>query len=127
MSGSNTKLLILDDARSICSLIQSVAEEMGIEVISINDSDAFESTYLEFGPNLIMLDLQMPGMNGEEILGVLSNHQSNSAIVIISGLKEDDIDTAVQSGESKGLNMAGALPKPIDIEDLKKTLTNLSN
>jgi DNA-binding response OmpR family regulator len=57
MSNSTLKLLILDDARSLCFLIQNVAEEMGIDVIAINKPDVFESTYLECNPDLIMLDL----------------------------------------------------------------------
>jgi len=101
MSNSTLKLLILDDARSLCFLIQSVAEEMGIDVLAINKSDVFESTYLEYNPDLIMLDLQMPGMGGEEMLRILSKHQSKSAIVIVSGLKKEVIDKAVKLGQSE--------------------------
>jgi CheY-like chemotaxis protein len=127
MSNPTPKLLILDDARSICSLIQSVAEEMGNDVTAINEPDVFESTYLEYNPDLIMLDLQMPGMGGEEILRILSKHQSKSAIVIVSGLKKEIIDYAVKLGQSEGLNMAGVLPKPIDMDDLNDVLTSQLN
>lgn len=127
MSNSTLKLLILDDARSLCFLIQSVAEEMGIDVLAINKSDVFESTYLEYNPDLIMLDLQMPGMGGEEMLRILSKHQSKSAIVIVSGLKKEVMDKAVKLGQSEELNMAGTLPKPIDLDDLHNVLTSQLN
>ena len=127
MTNSTPKLLILDDARSICFLIQSVAEGMGNDVIAINEPDVFESTYLEYNPDLIILDLQMPGMGGEEVLHILSKHHSKSAIVIASGLRKEIIDNAVKLGQSEGLNMVGVLSKPIDMDDLNDVLTNQLN
>jgi len=75
----------------------------------------------------LTLDLQMPGMGGEEMLRILSKHQSKSAIVIVSGLKKEVIDKAVKLGQSEELNMAGTLPKPIDLDDLHNVLTSQLN
>lgn len=61
------------------------------------------------------------------MLRILSKHQSKSAIVIVSGLKIENIDKAVKLGQSEGLNMAGVLPKPINLDDLNDVLTSQLN
>ena len=119
--GSN-RVLIVDDDQRICRIIKRVADGIGVEAITTDKSEYFISAYLEYEPNVILMDLQMPHIDGVELLRFLAENNSSSAIVLISGMDKSVIETSVNLGLSLGLNMAGSLCKPIDIDDARSML-----
>lgn len=118
----DNKVLIIDDDQRICRLIKRVADRMGVESVTIDQSVLFDSTYRDYGPNLILMDLQMPQLDGIEILRELAAQQSEAAIILTSGMDKSVVETAEELGKSLGLNMAGILPKPIEIDRVKEVL-----
>ncbi len=116
------RVLIVDDDQRICRIIKRVADSIGVEAITTDKSEYFISAYLEYEPNVILMDLQMPHIDGVELLRFLAENNSSSAIVLISGMDKSVIETSVNLGLSLGLNMAGSLRKPIDIDDARSML-----
>lgn len=118
----DNRVLIIDDDPRICRIIKRVANELGIESFATDDSALFESAYLEYAPNIILMDLQMPKLDGVELLRKLADQDSRAAIILVSGMDKSVLETTEDLGKSLGLNMAGVIVKPIDIDNLKKIL-----
>ncbi len=122
MTRSPNRVLIVDDDPRICRIIKRVADELGVESFATDDSALFESAYLEHEPNIILMDLQMPKLDGVELLRKLADLDSRAAIILISGVDKSVLETTQDLGKSLGLSMAGVLVKPIDIDNLKTIL-----
>lgn len=118
----DNRVLIIDDDPRICRIIKRVANELGVESFATDDSALFESAYLEYAPNIILMDLQMPKLDGVELLRKLADQDSRAAIILVSGMDKSVLETTEDLGKSLGLNMAGVIVKPIDIDNLKKIL-----
>ncbi|HIM07756.1 MAG: EAL domain-containing response regulator [Gammaproteobacteria bacterium] len=119
---SKNRVLIIDDDQRICRLIKRVADGLGVESFVTDNPELFESAYLGYEPNVILMDLQMPKLDGIELLRKLAEYQSKAAIILASGMDKSVLETTEELGKSLGLNMFGFLNKPIDIDDVKKIL-----
>ena len=65
------KLLIVDDDAAMLTLIQSLLQPWGFQLQLLSDSKAFWQTLESFEPDLILLDVRMPKINGFELCQVL--------------------------------------------------------
>lgn len=113
---TKNRVLIIDDDQRICRLIKRVADDLGIESFAIDNPELFEPANLDFEPNVIFMDLQMPRLDGVELIRKLADQHSKAAIILASGMDKSVIETTEELGKSLGLNMAGFLQKPIDID-----------
>lgn len=120
---TENRLLTVDDDPRISRLVHRVAQKIGFDSLEINDSTEFESVYVEFKPDVILLDLNMPGTDGVELLRFLAGLQSRAAIFLISGVDTRIIGTTTRLGQELGLNMAGELHKPVEIVGLQSELS----
>ena len=119
---TENRLLCVDDDPRISRLVRRVAEKIGFDTLEINDSADFERTYAEFKPDVILLDLNMPGTDGIELLRFLAALQSRAAIHLISGVDTRVVRTTTKLGRELGLNMGSELRKPVAVAALRETL-----
>src|SRR5690606_25589458 len=122
---SEDRLLVMDDDPDVAELFGQIAEGLGFSVRVLNDPGKFGTAVREFEPSVIMLDLQMPGRDGIELLRELAAERSTAKIVIGSGLDNRVIATAAELGAAMGLVIAGSFCKPITPEELKAMLGGL--
>jgi len=116
------KLLVVDDQPDLCEFISEAAAALGFETRIACEAEEFRRAFLEFRPSVVVLDLQMPGADGVELLRYMAKQGSRAQILVASGMDERVLDTAEQVGRSQGLNMLGALRKPILLPDLESVL-----
>jgi EAL domain-containing protein (putative c-di-GMP-specific phosphodiesterase class I) len=69
-----------------------------------------------------MLDLQMPGTDGVELIRELGRHGLRAPVLISSGMDQRVLGSAEQLGLSYGLKMVGLVQKPIMLADLESIL-----
>ena len=118
----SNKLLVIDDQPDLCEFISEAAAGLGFESKGVTEPDAFRRAVQEFQPTVVVLDLQMPGADGIELLRFLGERGSKAQILVASGMDQRVLATAQQIGKAHGLQMLGALQKPILLADLETTL-----
>lgn len=80
---SKRKLLLADDSITIQKVVNLTFADEGIEVIAVGDGDAAMRKFEEFLPDLVMADVNMPGMNGYEICEVVKKNDITKHIPVI--------------------------------------------
>jgi len=119
-------LLIIDDEPDIGALLCQVAAGFGFEAASADNPDEFWSLYDATDPVVVILDLKIPSIDGVELLRTLAVRNCKAQILIMSGMDRRVLQTALRLGKNHGLNIVGALEKPISLTDIQKKLEEIS-
>lgn len=119
------RLLLIDDEPALAAFVATAAQECGyLASVTGNEAD-FRARFANEQPDVVALDLGMPGMDGVELLRFLSDEQFAGPVLIISGFDRRVLESAFRLGQALGLDMAGPLEKPTRLEDLETTLQML--
>lgn len=114
-------LVVLDDEAVIADLIGEIAQHEGFIVEVTTQRTAFEQA-LTRSPDVIVVDLQMPDLDGVETLRLLSQRNVQAGIVLVSGVDERTLLSAERFGINQGLSMIGTLAKPFVPDELNELL-----
>jgi DNA-binding response OmpR family regulator len=77
------RILIVDDEVQLITMVQMRLEANGYEVITANDGEAGLQKAKTENPDLIMLDVMMPKMDGYKVCGLLKNDTRYSKIPVV--------------------------------------------
>ena len=106
------KILVVDDSAEIGELIDGVLTGKGFKVAHVHDgAEAINRLEVEDDTSLVLLDLQMPGLNGRQVLNRIRGNLRTAGLPVIILTAEDDPDVELDLLE------AGAddyLRKPVD-------------
>lgn len=80
---SKHKLLLADDSITIQKVVNLTFADEGIEVVSVGDGNAAIEKLSEFTPDLVMVDINMPGLSGYEICERIRANQETSRVPVI--------------------------------------------
>lgn len=120
------QLFVLDDEQDFCDLIAKVAGGMGFEVFATTDAAAARERLRDSRGAVLILDLKMPHVDGIEMLRHLAEDGVDASILVASGADGRILESALGLGKERGLNMAGILPKPIRVRELRALLERIS-
>ena len=109
-------ILIVDDAPANIDIIMSILGDDYDMAVALNGEDALE-IIAEDKPDLILLDIIMPGIDGFEVCKIIKSNEFTSTIPVIF-LSGNSSDKDIKKG--KELGAQGFLSKPIDPEKLKE-------
>ena len=107
------RLLVVDDQADILEFIATVAELVGYRVATAQNAERAFALLREFDPSLVILDLQMPDVDGVELIRQLATYGTRAPILISSGMDPRVLASVEQLGLTQGLNMIGTLQKPL--------------
>lgn len=119
------RLLLIDDEPALAEFLASAAAESGFEPVVAESDAEFRETFLEIRPQMVALDLGMPGMDGVELIRFLAEQDYRAPVLIVSGFDRRVLESAFRLGEALGLTMAGPVEKPVRFEVLHGLLTEL--
>ncbi|MEX0618553.1 MAG: EAL domain-containing protein [Pseudohongiellaceae bacterium] len=119
-------LIVADDEAEIAEVIETVAEDMGFVVVSsIHEGSAVAATAERLRPDVILLDLVMPGADGVEVLRSLGEMNCQASIVLMSGMDQRTLDSVGALGKDHKLKITSTLTKPMTIEAIEAALSPL--
>jgi CheY-like chemotaxis protein len=119
------RAIVVDDDPGFAKFVRKVAVRCGYEVAVARDGAAFQAEYAVRQPDVILLDLQMPGTDGVEFLRILAELGCTASILVMSGFDTKVVETARRIGSARGLRMGCVLTKPILANDLRDVLNDL--
>ncbi len=90
MNAHNAKITLVDDDRNILTSVSMALEAEGYTITTFNDGEAGLKGILDGEPDLVVLDIKMPRMNGMEVLEKL--RETSAVPVIFLTSKDDEID-----------------------------------
>ena len=116
------RLLLIDDDSMVGRLLGHAAEECGCDAVRTATMASFQLSFHDTRPDIVAVDLSVPGYDGIEILRFLAGEQFRGLVLIVSGLDHRILNAALRLGISLGLDMAEPLAKPFRLEDLAARL-----
>ncbi|HEU0310998.1 MAG TPA: response regulator [Sphingomicrobium sp.] len=119
------RLLLIDDEPALAAFVAKAADLCGYEPVIAEQDQQFRDNFLENRPQMVALDLGMPGMDGVELLRFLALQGFREPVLIISGFDRRILESAFRLGEALGLQMVGPLEKPTRLEELEEILNRV--
>jgi Fe-S oxidoreductase/CheY-like chemotaxis protein len=109
-------IVVVDDEPDVCTFLQTVLEDNGAKVFVAHDGDAGLALVREHKPDLMTLDLSMPGKDGGAVYAALRGEEAiaETKVCVITGRPE--LRKLVYEGE--GRKPEGYVNKPVDEEGL---------
>jgi EAL domain-containing protein (putative c-di-GMP-specific phosphodiesterase class I) len=126
LTPNHRRLLAIDDEQGLLDVVQEIALNTGYDVVCTSDPAYFLQLTREWQPTLVLMDLQMPDVDGVELLRAMAADKLRAPIVLMSGVEDKVLRTVGDLGGDLGLNMRGVLAKPIRLETFRRTLEDYS-
>jgi CheY-like chemotaxis protein len=122
---SRPYLLAVDDEPDMAILVAEVAELEGYEARALTSGPALLAELAHRVPDVIVLDVVMPEMDGIELCRRLAERQCAAALVLISGYHGRYLHDVEALARARQLRVAGTLTKPVNLGHLRTLLRAL--
>jgi len=115
------KILIVDDQKGVRRLLEELFKKDGWEVQLAADGKEAIQRADEFLPDIVLMDMKMPNMNGLEASRIILNNISDLDIIMMTAYGEMDVvKEALDAGVKK------CITKPFDIINLRDTVNQIA-
>lgn len=116
------RLLAVDDHPDVCFTLCAIAQQIGFETRAATTHKEYLQHLNSWDPTHLLIDLQMPEVDGIQTLQHLASLKSDAAIIITSGLGTRILEAAARAAEENGLQVLGILSKPFSPKQLRNLL-----
>ncbi len=113
------RILIVDDEKNIVSSLTGILSDEGYEVSMTDDGVEALEIIQKDPPDLVLLDIWLPGMDGIEVLKTLKTYNPGVKVLIMSG--HGTIDTAVKATK---LGAQDFIEKPFSLDRITESVEN---
>lgn len=118
----STTIMVVDDSPFASKQIKDIVEDNGYEVIGYaKDGEEAIELYKELKPDIVILDIIMPGLNGLETAEILKKQDPAVKILMLSSL----CDAGIME-EVKSIGVKHLIPKPLEADVLLASLELVS-
>jgi two-component system response regulator MtrA len=102
------KILVVEDDSEMNESIVEILQAAGFEAEGILDGSAAMAKFTAMHPDLVLLDVQLPGLNGLEIAGLIRQNHGTPIIMLTARTDTEDIVKGLEAGADD------YVPKPFD-------------
>jgi CheY-like chemotaxis protein len=111
----NAKILVVDDNSTNLKLVSDVLEFEGYRILKASDAESAQEIIRQSPPDLILMDIALPGMDGLTLTRLLKADEATRHIVVVAltafAMKGDDV-------KAREAGCDGYITKPIDTRTL---------
>jgi EAL domain-containing protein (putative c-di-GMP-specific phosphodiesterase class I)/FixJ family two-component response regulator len=125
MVNSKLKILVLDDDPVTLMMMSKMLQKLGFKTVTACDNGTSALNAVDDRddpPNLILLDLNMPEMDGVEFVRKLVEHEYTGSLILTSGENERVLQMAEKLVQAHKIAVLGRLKKPVFPDELSKLL-----
>jgi DNA-binding response OmpR family regulator len=114
-----SRVMVVDDEQDLREMIHLIVKKQGIEVAMAENGEDFLEKIDRFHPDLVTLDVMMPGLTTQEILEKLKKKKNHPKIVLLTVVRysEKEKQNLFDTG-----NIVDYLTKPFEVNDLIHTI-----
>ena len=116
------RILVVEDSPLLAKLVRMGLEHGGHTVLVVEDGGAVMNAAPTYQPDLILLDVLLPGASGFEVLTELKAHPATTAIPVFMMTGQSDAPSRLKALDS---GADAYLSKPIDMADLLRRIAAL--
>ncbi len=123
------KIVIIDDEKSFCEVLLFALKKAGFEVIYYTDPQEALIKIVEIKPDLILLDLVMPIINGFDVLTYLKNDfkEKTPPIIILTNLEYTPSGIKIDDSYAVSIGTSGVIRKTSDLNEIIEKIKNFLN
>ena len=110
-------VLVIDDDEKICWAFEQFLTDEGHQPIIANNAEEGLRKIQSETPDIILLDVRLPGMNGLEALQQIKVLQPDAIVIVMTAY--DSVETTIQAMQ---LHAFDFIPKPIDLDQVKSII-----
>jgi PAS domain S-box-containing protein len=123
MDGSKLRVLLVDDSHSACELLRRFLAKRGHDVRSAHDGRSALPLAQQFRPDVVVLDIRLPDINGYELMRRLKETDGigRAMFIAVSGYRDD------QAPGQAAMEFDHFLEKPLDMTQLEALLGSIVN
>lgn len=111
------KILIVDDEYSFCKTLRTFLEKLGHEVIVATNGEHALDIIKADSPEIMTLDIRMPGMDGYEVLNRAKRLDPKLVIIVITAIDVPRMEELLEHSGAHAL-----IRKPIDLQELLRAI-----
>jgi len=116
------RILIVDDEPDFREMLNLMLHKEGFETAIAENGEDFLNTIDDFQPDLVTLDVMMPGLTTGEILEKLSKKKCKPKIILLTVVRysKETLEEILKKG-----NIVAYINKPFDLDDFMDTVNEL--
>jgi CheY-like chemotaxis protein len=120
MTDQKKKIIIIDDEKSFVNILTTALEKLGFEVKFYLDSCEALKNVIEDKPDIILLDVMMPGLNGIEVFKHLKQdlRDQRTKIFFLTNLEETESGIKIDDNFALSVGADGYIKKTDDLEKM---------
>ena len=115
------KVLVVDDSMTVRSRIATFVHTLGHEVAEAEDGAEAVAKFDEWSPDLVLLDITMPVMDGMEALRLIRQRDSDAKVVMVTAVADQRIVMEALRGGASDF-----IPKPLTPEKITRAVETLN-
>jgi two-component system CheB/CheR fusion protein len=121
-AGAQHRLLVVDDNVDAADAMGTLLGLAGFEVVTAHDPESALERAVALDPDIVLLDIGLPGMTGYELAAKLAKHPvtRRAKVIAVTGYGQPE-----DTGPAKAAGFAGYLVKPVDLAQLRERITSI--
>ena len=113
----HAKILIADDSEILNNMLRDAFEDCGYEVFQAFDGYETKNVFAKNRPDIALIDVQMPGLSGIEVLRHIKGKSPRTIVVVMTGMGSQE--TAVKAMK---LGANDYISKPFGMDELNEAI-----